>query len=192
VLARLYESVWLRCGGDPLERILRRVDSWGGSVICPFRLPGRTSSDAEVAFELTLLPTLAKPERSIAFSWRHHWRAPLPSLFGTITASRADHVKRGEVTGAGIDDEYANGLIHSDRLQNAQARDLDVAEMQGYLLGRPRCIPPDAAEFAEDGQVLQDGDASAEPGQLQVYAIFALRSSEIPNARLALAPWRSK
>jgi hypothetical protein len=108
---RLYESVWLRCGGDPLERILRRVDSWGGSAICPLSLPGRTSSAAEVAFELTLLPTLAKRERSIAFSWRHHWGTPLPSLFGTITVSRF-----GPFVNLLVSAEYAYGSDAASRL----------------------------------------------------------------------------
>ncbi len=84
---RLHESFWLRSSEDPLERILQRVDAWGGSVICPFRLPGRAAG-ADVAFELTPLPMIVSRERSIAFSWRHQWGTPLPSLMGTITASR--------------------------------------------------------------------------------------------------------
>jgi hypothetical protein len=86
---RFQESLWLRTGNDPLERILQRLGAFDGSALCPFRLPGtETGAGADVSFELTLLPTLVKRERSIAFSWRHHWGTPLPSLVGTITASR--------------------------------------------------------------------------------------------------------
>jgi hypothetical protein len=84
----LHESLWLCCAGDPLVRIVRRVAELS-SIPWSYALPGGPNvPEGDVAFALDGVTVAMKPERSLRFSWRHACGAPLPSLTGTITASR--------------------------------------------------------------------------------------------------------
>lgn len=82
------ESLWLYCQSDPLGRIRERLERFAGAA-WPYALPrGSGSQEGDVAFWAEGVAPLAKPERSLAITWKHARGTPLPSLIGTITASR--------------------------------------------------------------------------------------------------------
>jgi hypothetical protein len=79
------ESVWTFYGGDPLERLSQFVDARGGSTRCAFRPLGAPSS---VAFDLEIASSSGKGQTRATFSWERSAGIALPSLRGSITASR--------------------------------------------------------------------------------------------------------
>ena len=85
---QIRESLWLYCPDDPFARINERMSEFRGAE-WPYALPGgASSSEGDVAFTLEDLRPVVRPERSMHFSWACARGTRLPSLAGTITASR--------------------------------------------------------------------------------------------------------
>lgn len=86
---QIRESLWLYCPDEPFARINERIREFRDAE-WPYALPGGAGSPVEgdVAFVLGDLCPVERPERSMQFSWAHARGTPLPSLDGTITASR--------------------------------------------------------------------------------------------------------
>lgn len=85
---QIRESLWLYCPEDPFARINEHMSEFQRAE-WPYALPGGAgSNEGDAAFTLGDLRPVVRPERSMHFSWTCARGTRLPSLAGTITASR--------------------------------------------------------------------------------------------------------
>jgi hypothetical protein len=74
----------VRCGEDPVQRLLR-FSTLETRVVAPHSYLGRRP--VEMTFNLEPLPVAVNP-RLLEFNWLHRSGCPLPSLTGTIAVNR--------------------------------------------------------------------------------------------------------
>jgi diguanylate cyclase (GGDEF)-like protein len=131
---------------DELVRRVRELRELG--MLVALDDTGAGHAGLEILSKVTF--DFVKIDRSVVLEAMVHKRAR-GVLAGIVAIAR-----EGEsfVIAEGV--ESIEQFLFIRTLRGPQLRYGDIAGVQGYLLGRPRCGSPDAAEFAEDGRILEN------------------------------------